>query len=93
MLHRDFVTLLEIDLQEESWLRRTLEEHVRLTESPRAVRLLSRREALPLMRVQPVHFQGTVEATWDPILVQLKRPHTILPAPIAAPISQAAFHA
>src|SRR5947207_1172889 len=93
VLHRDFVTLLEIDLQEESWLRRTLEEHVRLTESPRAVRLLSRREALPLMRVQPVHFQGTVEATWDPILVQLKRPHTILPAPIAAPISQAAFHA
>jgi len=93
VLHRDFVTLLEIDADEENWLRRTLEEHVRLTESPRAARLLSRREALPLMRVQPVHFQGTVEATWSPILAQLTRRHTILPAPIAAPISQAAFHA
>jgi hypothetical protein len=55
--------------------------------------LLSRRGALPLMRVQPVHFQGTVEATWAPILTQLKRRQTILPAPLAAPISQAAFHA
>jgi len=74
-------------------LRRTLEEHVYFTSSPRAARLLSRRGALPLMRVQPVHFQGTVEATWAPILAQLTRRHTILPAPIAAPISQAAFHA
>src|SRR5438445_2126365 len=93
VLHRDFVTLVEIDADEESWLRRTLEEHVYFTSSPRAARLLSRRGALPLMRVQPVHFQGTVEATWSPILAQLKRRHTILPAPIAAPISQAAFHA
>jgi glutamate synthase domain-containing protein 3 len=93
VLHRDFVALSEIDSDEENWLRRTLEEHVHFTASPRAARLLSRRGALPLVRVQPVHFQGTLEATWSPILAQLQRRHTILPAPLAAPISQAAFHA
>jgi glutamate synthase domain-containing protein 3 len=93
VLHRDFVTLADLDSDEEIWLRRTLEEHVYFTSSPRAARLLSRRGALPLMRVQPVHFQGTVEATWSPILAQLKHRHTILPAPVAAAISQAAFHA
>jgi glutamate synthase domain-containing protein 3 len=93
VLHRDFVTLAELDSDEETWLRRTLEEHVRFTASPRAARLLSRREALPLLRVQPLHFQGTIEATWRPILAQLKRRHSILPAPVTAPISQAALHA
>jgi glutamate synthase domain-containing protein 3 len=93
VLHRDFVTLAEIDAEEENWLRRALEEHVHFTLSPRALRLLSRRAALPLLRVQPVHFQGTVEATWSPILAQLERRHDILPAPQPAPISQAAIHA
>jgi hypothetical protein len=92
VLHRDFVTLAELDSEEENWLRHTLEEHVHFTASPRAARLLSRRGALPLLRVQPVHFQGTVEATWSPILSQFKRRHPILPA-VTAPISQAAFHA
>jgi glutamate synthase domain-containing protein 3 len=92
VLHRDFVTLAELDSDEETWLRRTLEEHVRFTASPRAARLLSRREALPLLRVQPVHFQGTIEATWRPILAQFESRHTILPA-VVAPISQAALHA
>src|SRR5438876_412621 len=93
VLHRDFVTLTDLDADEENWLRRTLEEHVHFTASPRAARLLSRRGALPLMRVQPVHFQGTVEATWRPILAQLKLRQTILPAPVTAPLSQAAVHA
>ena len=93
VLHRDFVTLAELDSDEENWLRRTLEEHVHFTASPRAARLLSRRGALPLMRVQPVHFQGTVEATWRPILAQFKRRHAILPVPAIAPISQTALHA
>jgi glutamate synthase domain-containing protein 3 len=92
VLHRDFVTLAELDSDEETWLRRTLEEHVRFTASPRAARLLSRREALPLLRVQPLHFQGTIEATWRPILAQLESRQAILPA-VSAPISQAAFHA
>ncbi len=93
VLNGDFVTLAELDSDEENWLRRTLEEHVHFTASPRAARLLSRRGALPLVRVQPVHFQGTVEATWSPILAQLQRRQTILPAPVTAPLSQAAVHA
>src|SRR5216683_2171139 len=92
VLHRDFVTLVELDIEEENWLRRTLEEHVQFTSSPRAARLLSRRSGLPLLRVQPIHFQGTVEATWSPILAQFQRRHTILPA-VAATMAQAAFHA
>jgi glutamate synthase domain-containing protein 3 len=92
VLHRDFVTLAEIDSDEEIWLRRTLEEHVHFTVSPRAARLLSRRGGLPFLRVQPVHFQGTVEATWSPVLAQFKHRHTILPA-VTAPISRAALHA
>src|SRR6266849_2542436 len=93
VLNRDFVTLAELVSEEEIWLRRTLEEHVHFTASPRAARLLSRREPLPLVRVQPIHFQGTVEATWSPILAQFKRRHTIMPAQVIAPISQAALHA
>jgi glutamate synthase (ferredoxin) len=93
VLHRDFVTLAEIDSQEEVWLRRALREHEHFTGSPRAARLLSRRGALPLLRVQPVHFQGTIEATWTPILEQIDRRGEILPQPVTAPLSQTAFHA
>ena len=50
------------------WLRRVIEEHVQLTESPRATKLLMRPDALPIVRVQPIHFQGTIEATWIPFL-------------------------
>jgi glutamate synthase domain-containing protein 2/glutamate synthase domain-containing protein 3 len=92
VLHRDFVQLAETDSDEQSWLRRALEEHAHFTASPRAARLLSRRGALPLLRVQPVHFQGTVEAAWKPILTQFKYRRDFLPAPVAAPISQAAIH-
>src|SRR5882762_2553256 len=92
VLHRDFVQLAETDSDEQAWLRRALDEHVHFTASPRAARLLSRRGALPLLRVQPVHFQGTVEATWNPILAQLAQRRDLLPAPVAAPISQAAIH-
>jgi glutamate synthase domain-containing protein 3 len=92
VLHRDFVTLEELDSDEQVWLRRALEEHVHLTASPRAARLLSRRVALPLVRIQPVHFQGTLEATWSPILAQFKVRQYILPAPLARPVSQTALH-
>jgi glutamate synthase domain-containing protein 2/glutamate synthase domain-containing protein 1/glutamate synthase domain-containing protein 3 len=93
VLHRDFVILAEMDSEEQSWLRRALEEHAHFTASPRAARLLSRRGALPLVRVQPIHFQGTVEAAWNPILVQFKHRQDFLPALVAAPISQTALHA
>ncbi len=93
VLHRDFVTLAEIDSQEEICLRRALREHERFTGSPRATRLLSRRGALPLLRVQPLHFQGTIESTWSPILAQLDRHCEFSPPPAVAPIPQTAFHA
>src|SRR5262249_14719106 len=93
VIHRDFVTLEEIGPREEEWLRRALEEHVRVTGSPRAARTLSRRGALPLVRVQPVHFQGTVEATWDPLLGQMQSHGQIFAAPFAAPVARTAIPA
>jgi glutamate synthase domain-containing protein 2/glutamate synthase domain-containing protein 1/glutamate synthase domain-containing protein 3 len=92
VLHRDFVSLEELDSDEQTWLRRALEEHVHLTASPRAARLLSRRVPLPLVRIQPVHFQGTLEATWSPILAQFQVRRQILLAPLVRPISQTALH-
>jgi glutamate synthase domain-containing protein 3 len=71
VLHRDFVTLVEMEADEESCVRRVIEEHVALTGSPRAAKLLQL-DALPLLRVQPIHFQGTIEATWSRILEKLK---------------------
>jgi glutamate synthase (NADPH/NADH) large chain/glutamate synthase (ferredoxin) len=72
VLHRDFVSVEEISSEEDGWLRQILQEHLDRTGSPRAARLLSRRGPLPLLRVQPVHLQGTVESTWVPVLAQLK---------------------
>jgi glutamate synthase (ferredoxin) len=73
VLHRDFVSVEEISGSEDAWLRRVLREHLDRSGSPRAARLLSRRGPLPMLRVQPVHLQGTVEGTWDPVLAQLKQ--------------------
>src|SRR5579863_10169256 len=89
VLHREFVSLSEIDAQEEAWLRSVLEEHLRLTSSPRASRLLSRRGVLPFLRVQPVHFQGTLEATWEPLLARLKHQEPVFTPPQDAAFSRA----
>ncbi len=78
VLHREFVALAGITEFEENSLRRILDEHVQFTGSPIAARLLSRRGALPLARVQPVHFQGTIEATWRPVLERCKEPEVPL---------------
>jgi len=85
VLHRDFVALSEVGTEEENWLRRLLEEHVYYTRSPRASRILSRRGIFPLLRVQPVHFQGTIAATWEPVLASLTngRSEMILSSPVA----------
>jgi len=93
MLHPEFVTLEEIEPQEEEWLRQALEEQVHHTGSPRAARLLGGRGVLPLMRVEPVHFQGSVEATWKPVLAQLRQRQQIVPAPLTAAISPTALPA
>ena len=90
VLHRDFVALSEINDSEELWLRTILEEHAHLTKSPRAARLLSRRGALPLLRVEPLHFQGTLEATWAPILRAVQPSQIELSSSRAAAFSQAA---
>ena len=93
VLHREFVTVADLDANEESWLRRLLEEHLHFTASPRATRLLSRRTALPFVRVQPVHFQGTIEDTWKPVLARLKHRESLLVTPQGSQIPQAAVHA
>jgi len=94
VLHHEFVSLVEIEPQEEEWLRQALEEHVHHTRSRRAARMLACCGALPLMRVQPGHFQGSVEATWKPVLALFQQRQLFFPAPpLAAPISQTAIPA
>jgi glutamate synthase (NADPH/NADH) large chain len=96
VLHREFVALADIEAEEQLWLRHVLEAHQHFTSSPRASRLLSRRGALPLVRVQPAHFQGTVADTWKPVLERLRRlpqGEPLLVAPELPAISQAALHA
>jgi glutamate synthase domain-containing protein 2/glutamate synthase domain-containing protein 1/glutamate synthase domain-containing protein 3 len=91
VLHRDFVAIHEIDAEEEAGLRRVLEEHLHFTNSPRASRLLSRRNGLPFVRVQPVHLQASVTDTWKPVLTILKLRDTVLAAASARP-APAALH-
>ena len=67
VLNLEFVQAHELEEEEESNLRRLLESHVALTDSPVAARLLSRRIVLPFVRVQPIHFQGTIESAWKGI--------------------------
>ncbi|HUJ32540.1 MAG TPA: glutamate synthase large subunit [Candidatus Acidoferrum sp.] len=62
-----------LDEQEEGWLRRVLTEHVRLTGSPRAQRLLKSELPLPLLRLDPVHLPCPVAQTWAPILERLEQ--------------------
>ncbi|HTG30842.1 MAG TPA: glutamate synthase-related protein, partial [Methylomirabilota bacterium] len=91
VLHREFVTLAEIDAAEESSLRRVIEEHIYFTGSPRAAKLLLHPGTLPMVRVQPVHFQGTIEATWRPMLEKLKDRDILMPVERETPTSQTAL--
>ncbi|HYL63402.1 MAG TPA: glutamate synthase large subunit [Candidatus Methylomirabilis sp.] len=93
VLHRDFVALSEISANEESRLRAVLEEHLHFTRSPRASRLLSRRGTLPLLRVQPIHFQGTLETAWEPLLARLRRRVSIYSAAQSASFLSASLPA
>jgi hypothetical protein len=65
------------DDQEELWLRRVLREHVRLTGSPRARRLLNSEARLPLVRLEPVHLPCSIAQTWEPILNRLEQQEII----------------
>jgi glutamate synthase domain-containing protein 2/glutamate synthase domain-containing protein 3 len=91
VLHREFVTLAEIDAAEETSLRRVIEEHIYFTGSPRAAKLLLHPGALPMVRVQPVHFQGTIEATWRPMLEKLKDRDILMPVERQTLTSQTAL--
>jgi glutamate synthase (ferredoxin) len=94
VVHRDFVNLADMSDDEEFWLRRVLEHHVQLTGSPCAARLLTRPAALPLLRVQPIHFQGSIEDTWRPQLDALPEPVLLLtPNDAVRPAPAAPLHA
>jgi glutamate synthase (NADPH/NADH) large chain len=93
VIHSDFVNLQEVTEQEDEWLRRVLEQHVYLTDSACAARLLARRDALPLVRVQPMHFQGTIEETWRPHLAALQNRALLLTTAHAADASTVGMHA
>ena len=71
-LNREFVALAPPQWDEEEWLRLVLQEHLRLTRSPRAARLLERKGPLPLWRVQPRNLPCPIESTWRSILARLQ---------------------
>jgi glutamate synthase (ferredoxin) len=93
VLHKDFVEHVEIGDPEENWLRHALREHVRQTGSPKAARLLSRRGRLPFLRIQPLHFQGTVEAMWNSVLSVGTSETESVKSPVALSAASAAVHA
>ena len=93
VMHREFVGLSEINEQEGYWLRAVLEEHLYFTSSPRASRLLARRDALPFVRVQPIHFQGNLEGAWEPLLGRLRHRETLLSVPQSSSFSGASLPA
>jgi glutamate synthase (ferredoxin) len=57
---------------EEGWLRLALEEHVRRTASPRAMRILELKGPLPLVRLEPVRLPCPLAQTWAPLLARLE---------------------
>ena len=71
--NQEFIRPEAIDAQEEVWLRRALKEHLRLTESPRARRLLRAVAPLPLLRLQPAQIPCPVAQTWAPILARWEK--------------------
>jgi glutamate synthase domain-containing protein 3 len=91
VLNLEFVQAHELDDEEERRLRQLLESHFAFTDSPVALRLLNLRCPLPLVRIQPIHFQGTIESAWrampSPVLdtVQARVPQLFEASADAAP--------
>jgi len=69
---REFVQPAAIEAREEEWLRLVLNEHARLTDSPRARRLLSARR-LPLVRLEPVRLPCSISQTWAATLARFEK--------------------
>jgi glutamate synthase (NADPH) large chain len=67
VLNLEFVQPHELEVAEEHHLRHLLELHVAHTGSPKAFRLLLHKSPLPFVRIQPVHFQGSLEMLWNKV--------------------------
>ena len=93
VLNLEFVQAHELEYEEEQRLRQLLESHLALTDSPVARRLLAH-SSLPFVRIQPLHFQGTLETAWRavPAAVLEGTPNRVPPY-VAAPASAAAHYA
>jgi glutamate synthase (ferredoxin) len=74
VLNPEFVQAHELEEAEEQNLRRLLEHHFALTDSPIALRFLTV-SSLPFVRIEPIHFQGTVPSAWR--AVRLVAPDSI----------------
>jgi glutamate synthase (ferredoxin) len=64
VLNPEFVQGHELEAEEEQNLRRLLETHFALTDSPIALRFLAMPAPLPFVRIEPTHFQGTISSVW-----------------------------
>jgi glutamate synthase domain-containing protein 3 len=67
VLNLEFVQPHELEDREENYLRSLLVAHISHTGSFRASRLLAHRSPLPFVRIQPIHFQGTLDLAWRSI--------------------------
>jgi glutamate synthase domain-containing protein 3 len=84
----EFVRRVEIEEPERMWLRQALLEHLRLTDSPIARRLLrSSSPSFGLVRLEPVSRPCTIEQTWEPILSRWRKRDT---RTIAVPVGRRA---
>jgi glutamate synthase (ferredoxin) len=73
----EFVRQVKIQEPERIWLRQALMEHLRLTDSPKARRLLrSSSPSFGLVRLEPVSRPCPVEQTWEPILSRWRKQDT-----------------
>ena len=66
----EFLRYSELEEAEEEWLRLVLRQHLRLTGSPRARRLLRGISPLPLVRLEPLARPCPIHQTWAPFLDQ-----------------------
>jgi glutamate synthase domain-containing protein 2/glutamate synthase domain-containing protein 3 len=73
------VRLESLEIREQSWLRRVLRKHVRLTASPRAAHWLITGTSLPFLRVEPLQRPCSIAETWAPIVARMKKQETPLP--------------
>jgi glutamate synthase (NADPH/NADH) large chain/glutamate synthase (ferredoxin) len=65
VLNQEFVQAHDLEEREERKLRALLEAHVAHTGSSRAFRLLAAQPTgLPMLRIQPMHFQDTLDSAW-----------------------------